>query len=341
MKDFILQPWEYQGASFDPKAHAETRLEVGGKKRNFLLKLREGVLYFKEPSRAQIFAIPQVWEQSLATDSIGLISAFQRGVGEGNYGALFTKRDYFAKLPVRGHFLLLVRADGTGWMREHFDPAWFSLPEWEKPLAFDLWDDKAFESQVSAVLPIVKDSLLQRTIEPEIRQADTARWIGGTEAEFSALIIAATHLFVPPGNASSNTNPLLFKMKSHSAFAKGEIEGYWFKNACRRPAYGAIWQLMEKQFRFVGVRWSEGGEEVEMYPRARVEKVYKAGLEQWGENWRGNWAPQRGSLELAIPHSNVMTAHEKLESALVLRQWLKDKMPAEQIEALFQSINLG
>src|SRR5690554_119205 len=102
MKDFILHPYEYAGASFNPKAHAEARLEIGGKKRNFTLKIHEGIIYFKEPARAQVFAIPQIYEENLVRDSIGLISRWQRDLAAGNYGAFIAKRDFFAQLPVRG-----------------------------------------------------------------------------------------------------------------------------------------------------------------------------------------------------------------------------------------------
>lgn len=346
MKEFVLHPWEHPAAKFNPRAHAETRLELGGKKRNFLLKLREGVLFFKEPSRAQIFAVPQIFEESLSTDAIGLISAFQREVAAGNYGALFTKRDYFPRLPVRGNFILLVCANGSGWMREHFDDLWFALPEWEKPLAFDLWGAD-LETRIPAILPSVKDSLLQRIVEPQVRKADTARWEGGTAEEFSALLLAASRLFLALPDSRESGSQLVFKVKSDSAFAPGERGYFWrkfadgkhtdlsFKSAYASPEHEVVWELLEKQFRFVGVKWSEGGEENEAYGRSRVESFFQEGLAQWGEEWRGNWAPQRASFEVAIPDFRNRSAVEKGEAVLLLREWLEGRLPGAQIEAMF------
>lgn len=323
MKDFILYPYEYAGSSFNPKAHAETRLEIAGKKRNFVLKVHEGVIYFKEPARAPVFAIVDIVDDALARDPIGLISRWQRDIAQENYGAFIAKRDFFAGLPVRGNFLMLVRADGQGWMREHFDKGWFDLPTWEKPQTFDLWNDKAFEAQIGSVFPWVKASLLQRVVEPETRGAETPRWLGGSFDEFSSLVTAAVHLYLKPD--FENGADLDFKLKSHSAFAKGEIDAPWLKSACLNPKFDAVWQLLERQFHFVGVHWNEGGEKVEMYPRPRIEQVFQDGIAAWGENWRGNWAPQRGSVTFRIHSPARLSEAEKQVAGELLERWMSGR----------------
>jgi hypothetical protein len=320
MKDFILHPYGYPGSSFNPKAHAETRLEIGSKKRNFVLKIHEGVLYFKEPARAPVFAIPDLVDDALAGDSIGLISRWQREISVGNYGAFIAKRDFFAGLPVRGNFLMLVRADGTGWMREHFDREWFDLAAWEEPQMFDLWNEKELDAHIAAALPWVKASLLQRVVEPEIRSSETLRWLGGSFEEFSSLVTAAVHLFLEPD--FENGTDLDFKLKSHSAFAKGDIEAPWLKSACLNPKFAEVWQQLERQFHYVGVHWNEGGEKVEMYPRPRSERVFQDGLAQWGENWRGNWAPQRGSVTFRIPGLVKVSEAETQAEKELLENWM-------------------
>ncbi|HEX9998595.1 MAG TPA: hypothetical protein VGB45_15755 [Abditibacterium sp.] len=334
MKDFALAPFEFLGSGLSPKAHAETRLEIGGKKRNFVIKLHEGVLYFKEPSRGQIFAVLQLFDANLTRDPIGLVSTWQREVGAGNYGAFVAKREFFAKLPVRGQFLMIVKSDGSGWMKEHFDTEWFSLPLLESPPKSNLWDEKTVESQIGELLPCLKASLLQRTISPEMRQSDEPRFLGSDQNSFLLLVNAATRLFLANTHVHAAAS---LKLKSHSTFAKGEVEGYWLKNAQREPRFAAFWKVLEREMPFVGVRWSEGGEQDQPYAPPRAVRFFEAGLEQWGENWRGNWAPQRGSLGFEIDDFTHCSAHEKLEAALKAREFLKGKMAESEIESLLQS----
>ena len=340
MKYFVLLPYEHVGADFNPQVHAETRLEIGGRPRNFLLKMRDGVIYFREPSRGQAYAIPELFDEKLATDRIGLISAWQRAIAAGNYGAFVARREYFEKLPVRGQFLMILKSDGSGWMREWFDDEWFLLPESEKASSTNVWDEKALESFVDERLRAVKVKLLSRAINPTVRENNLPRWIGGSGEQFAALTIAAVRLF---GAYSPDYEQSVgVKMKSHSAFAKGEGTGFWLAwLGQRRTIVAPLWELLAREFTFVGVRWSEGGEQVEQqYKRTRIEAIYKAGLERFGENWRGNWAPQRADFTIQIPDLTQTTTHEKLESQLLLREWLRGKMPDEQIETLLQAANV-
>ena len=334
MKDFVVAPFEFLGSGLNSRAHAEARLEIGGKKRNFVLKLHDGVLYFKEPSRGQVFAVLQIFDANLARDSIGLISTWQREIAAGNFGAFVAKREFFAKLPIRGQFLMIVQSDGNGWMKEHFDGEWFSLPLLDSPPKSDLWDEKSVETQIGELLPLVKASLLQRIVSPEIRQSDAPRFVGGDKDEFLLLIKAAARLFLAD---SAIQAPASLKLKSHSAFAKGEIESFWLKNALREPRFAAFWKILEREMPFVGVKWSEGGEQDRQYARPRAARFFEAGLEQWGENWRGNWAPQRGSLSFDVGDFCNCSAHEKLEAALQTRQWLRGKIAESEIEAILKT----
>lgn len=336
MKPFVLPPWEFSGATFNSKAHAETRLEIGEKKRNFLLKMHEGVIYFKEPSRGALYAIPQLFAPELAKDPIGLISAWRDAVRVENYGVFVIKRDYFQGLPVRGQFLTIVQSDGGGWMKEHFDTEWFSLPLLEKALDFNVWDDKEVETHMRTILPGVKASLLQRTVSPEVRHAGAPRFVGGDQNQWLLLLAAGARLFL--SNSRVNKAASDQKLKSHSAFAKGEFEGFWIKNALREPNFAAFWRTVEAKIAFVGVHWNEGGEREQQYARPRSVRVFNAGIEAWGENWRGNWAPQRGSFSFDLADFGSCSAHEKLEAALQCRDFLRGQTSDKEIEALLQSV---
>ena len=333
MSQFILLPWEHAFSGASPKPHATARLTVGGKPRNFVLKMREGVIFFKEPSRGAVFAIPELFKQELSCDAIGLVSRWQSEVAQNNFGAFITKRDYFPKLPVRAQIALILKPDGRGWMKEHFDDEWFLLPD-DKRAELDVWNDKDVESQVRERLPFVQRSLINRALDLPVLERDPPTWKLESGEKISKLLAAATRLFIAPSNPWNDDERRVLKLKSHSAFSKGDIEGFWLKHALHNPNFARLWELLEPRIQFVGVRWSQGGEQLDQYGRSRNEKVFNEGLEKWGELWRGNWAPQRASFRVPLPDVSNQTAHEQLEAGLLMRDWLRGKMSEAEMENL-------
>jgi len=334
MSQFPLLSQEHGFARAGAKPDATARLSIGGKTRNFLLRLHEGLIYFKEPSRAPVFAITETFDPSLMRDAIGLISRFGSEVAQSNYGALVSKRDYFPGLPVRAQISLILRPDGSGWMREHFDEEWFVLPS-DKAAPLDVWNDQDTEAAMRAHLPFAQRSLLNRAISPETMQCETPIWQGEASETITQLLIAAARTWIAPSAPWNDEEWRLLKFKSHSAFSRGDIEGRWRAHALLSPHFATFWELLEPQIQFVGVRWSEGGEQLEQYARSRNEKIYQAGLEKWGREWRGNWAPQRASYSIQLPDTSNQTAHEKMEAALFLRDWLRGRMGEKELEWLF------
>jgi hypothetical protein len=336
MSQFILFPWEHAFSGASSRPHAQARLSIGGKTRNFLLKMQGGVIFFKEPSRGQVFAIPEPFEQELSRDSVGLVSRWQSAVTAGNFGAFVLKRDYFPKLPVRAQILIILKPDGSGWMKEHFDDEWFLLPE-DKAVPLDVWNDKDVEFHIRERLPFVQRSLINRALDPQILELDPPTWKAEDGEKITELLVAATRGFIEPSNPWNGDERRILKIKSHSAFSKGDIEGFWLKHALHNPKFARVWELLEPRIQFVGVRWSEGGEQLDQYGRTRNAKVFKEGLEKWGQLWRGNWAPQRASFRVQLPDVSNQSAHERLEAGLVLRDWLRGKMSEGEIEALLGS----
>lgn len=337
MSQFILLPWEHAFSGASSKPHATARLTLGGKARNFVLKMRGGVIFFKEPSRGQVFAIPELFDKNLSRDGIGLVSRWQNEVAAGNFAAFVTKRDYFPQLPVRAQMLMILKPDGSGWMKEHFDQEWFLLPD-DKRADVDVWNDKDVESQVRERLPFVQRSLLSRALDPQVLELDPPTWTSESGERIAELLVAATRLFIEPSNPWNDDERRVLEIKSHSAFSKGDIEGFWRAHALHNPRFARVWQLLEPRIQFTGVRWSEGGEVLEaQYARNRNDKVFGAGMEKWGELWRGNWAPQRASFRVQLPDVANQSAHERLEAGLLLREWLRGKMSDGEIEELLGS----
>ncbi len=325
MSQFVLSPFDFPFSGHSARPHAQARLTVGGKARNFVLKIHDGTLYFKEPARSRGWALLEEFEPDAARDSIGLVSRWQRAVDAGQFGAFVSRRDYFPKLPVRAQILLLLTGDGSGWMREHFDPDWFLLPG-DRAAPFDVWNDLEVEATVEARLPFAQRQLINRAIPRETLSTDAPRWLAMSGDEIARVVTAAATLFLSPDAFWNEPDNRVLKIRSHSAFARGDIEGRFLKHALHSPQFARVWKLLEPRIQYVGVQWREGGEESDQYVRPRNEAVFAAGLEKWGHLWRGNWAPTRASFPIEIPEIAGITAHERLEAGLVLRDWLRGRM---------------
>ena len=333
MSQFVLPPFDFPFSGHNVRSHAQARLTIGGKTRNFVLKIHDRTLYFKEPARGQIFALLEEFDPTDARDSIGLVSRWQTSIAADNFGAFVSKRDYFPKLPVRAQILMILKSDGTGWMREHFDQNWFLLPE-EKQAELDVWNDKEVEAQIRARLPFVQTQLISRALDPQTLELNPPQFLAQSGEQISEVIGAAARLFIEPMDYWNDEERRVLKIKSNSAFSKGDIEGSWLKHAQHTPKFARVWELLEPQIQFVGLKWNEGGEQLEQYGRSRNTKVFEAGLEKWSRFWRGNWAPQRAGFVVQVPDVSNQSAHERLEAGLLLRDWLRGKMSEVKIEEL-------
>jgi len=94
-----------------------------------------------------------------------------------------------------------------------------------------------------------------------------------------------------------------------------------------------VWNIAKWHFGYVGVEWKRASEHPELQAQYKP-KVWQSGIEKWGENWRGNWVGTPFKTQITSPPLTAPSAHQKLEAALVLREFLRDKMPAEKLDKL-------
>lgn len=322
---FSIAPWEHTGAQFEAMSHATVRAEIGGKKRNLLLKIRGGRIFFKEPSRSQIYATLDRFDEGLIGDA--LVEKWEMAVEADNYGALATKRDYLSRLPVRAQLIFLVRPDGSALVQEHFDgDRWVELPR--ASIEPDLWNSGSIGDAAGLLLGAAQNAVLDRAISPTVRDCDPSRFVGCTPAQFALLTRGALNAFVP-GEVRSRLRPTI-TLKSHNAFHTGEVITNFKFIERSAPDFARVWEIILENHPFVGLNWHEGEEADNPYPRPRLERLWKAGIEKWGDNWRGNWAPQRAKFEFAS--DVVVSAHDQLESRLALRDFLDSLDNAESAE---------
>ncbi len=324
---FVLHPFDHSGASFPRLAHAHTRHSLGGKQRQFVLRLHGNTLYFKEPSRTSIYAVFGEFDSVLANDPDALVATWKKEVERDNFGAFGVRRDYFPGLAVRGQLLFVVQSQGRLWVKEHFDSQWFKLPS--HALTFGVFDPRGARYIVSHLLIKVQSLLLDRALEPEILTLDRPRFVGPDANHFEQLARALSCFSFLPFFAR---HPLTFK--SHSTFSEGEQQQEILRLFLKDDLLLRIWDLLLESNTFVGVHWSEGREERvdwsrqceegQRYLAGESRRTVERGIQKWGRNWRGNWAPQGARAEIRF--SEEASAHERLEAVLLLREWMQDRL---------------
>ena len=328
---FAIAPWEYPGAVFDPTPHAITRADIGGRERVIWLKMRDGVIYFRDAARVQTLAIPKLCDPQLSTDAKALIENWKREIEIGNYGVYAVTRRTWPGTLATSSFCIILCADGHGWIAEHFDNDWQKF-EIALPQTLDLWRKSPFGEECAQVAKQMRARFLDRTVDEVDFRSLPQRWTGGkTEAMVDVLRSAALLWIVPEKLGKSANNPLEWRCKSNSLFYEGGVSSDLIWASSHR--YNKIWEIVKRYYHFVGVEWRRASAFPELQSQYN-DKVWQQGFEKWGENWRGNFVSEQYQMTLTAPPLSTPSHHDKLEAALILREFLADKMPAAKVEAM-------
>ena len=337
---FALAPWEYPGAKFDPTPHAITRADIGGREREIWLKMRAGVIYFKDAQHARVYAVTRLFDDAIAEDAERLVAVWKEEVGRENYGAFVVIRRKFPRSFATGSFCLILRADGSGWVKEHFDKTWQKfLPLLSEPVLF--WRRESLGKIGATVVQKMQTQFLERTVKPTHFQTIPPQWTGSGADKMMQVLQGAAQLFLT--QFSSHLwwpSPLDWRYQSHSDFFNGGM-----KSLSSSYPY-SIWSNHFSQTRelvkwrnvFIGIEWKQASVDDEFAAQLKpnVRKSWARGLNQWGENWRGNWAGRQHRIDFGIPSFSTPSQHDKLEAAFVLRDFLTDKLPAAHIETMLR-----
>ncbi|BCM89698.1 hypothetical protein IAD21_01545 [Abditibacteriota bacterium] len=333
MPFFAIAPWEYPGADFDSNSHATSRLEIGGKKRTFWLKMREGIIFFRESTRIPVFAIPKLFCSDLEHDVDRLIYEWKCEVESDNYGAFIISHRNWPRTPVSANYCIIARANGSGWIKEHFDERWqeFSIP---RNTQLALWNPKpAYGSESEKVVGEMRPHFWNRTVDAAHFQTIPAHWSGGGVTEMLEVLRSAALLWVNPDKSLHYfRRDFQWSCKSNSAFWAGSVSGDLTYDSSYRIQL--IWDLVKWHYGFVGVEWKKVSDAPEL--QAKFAEQWQRGFDQWGENWRGNWVGRQYKTKFSMSPLSVPSHHEKLESVLTLREFLRDKMPSAKINDLLK-----
>ena len=295
--------------------------------------MREGVIYFQDAARVQTFAVPKLCDPQLSTDAKALIKTWKREVEIGNYGVYAMTRRTWPGTLATSSFCIILSADGHGWIAEHFDKGWqqFEIP---LPQTLDLWRKRPFGEECARVAKQMRAQFLDRTVEEADFHSLPQQWIGGTTEAMVDVLRSAALLWVTPEKlGKSANNPLEWRCKSNSLFYEGGVSSDLVWASSHR--YNKVWEIVKRRHYFVGIEWKRASA-LPALQSHYSDKVWQQGFEKWGENWRGNFVGQQYQTTLTAPPLSTPSHHDKLEAALVLRDFLRDKLPAEQIEAMLQ-----
>ena len=318
MPEFSILPWEHRGSGAPAVADARTQLEIGGRARNFRLKMREGVIYFSEPNRAPMWAVTQIFERHL--DGNELIEIWKIEIERDNYGRFIIYRPNLPDTTVGTTLAMIHRADYAGWVREWFAPDWHQTPVHRDRKTLDVWGDK-FQNATRRAYSHAGAALVNRAMNPGERRDIPLRWVAGDETELQRIFALAVRVWMRrDANYPQQSGPF---QRSFAASSPVN-EGGWFSQDWLSsfaadlqvsPAFLPMLRLMETHFVLVGLHW---------------KKTLQRPKNPWGERWRGRWKTVAPEINLSATVESSLSAHDKLEAQLELRDWLKDKISARQ-----------
>lgn len=144
------------------------------------------------------------------------------------------------------------------------------------------------------------------------------------------VITSALRLWAPDGYFA---NPQKLNCQSNSDFFAGAV-GDRFVFDCH-VRVGQIWDLARWHYGYIGIEWQRASENAELQAQYGP-RIWKRNYDKFGKNWRGNWVARQYQSQIELPAISRASAHDKLEAALVLREFLGDKVAGEKVELWLQ-----
>lgn len=341
---FSIPPWEHRGSGCSTAPHATASLEVGGREREFLLKMREGILYFKEPTfvpvsaarkrfgrELSIWAVTKRFERELRGDE--LVEAWKCEVERGNFGRLVVYQRNLLERQANTILAMIHRADGASWVREWFRPDWLevpALPNGTPPNGkrVDVWGDK-FRAATQRAFGYTQRTLLDCALPVEEGRPISPSWQRGNEAELRR-VFALVMQFYTRQRSPSTPHPWSFAAcnpASNGGFLNSFDPAHHL-HLQFSPALEPMIQLLEEQFVWTAMEWRA-------LPPSYRWRLLSPFLPQeiahkWGYYWRGHFSPSTPQIKITLPPVEELSVHEKLESLLELRDWMHGKISPEQ-----------
>lgn len=181
---------------------------------------------------------------------------------------------------------------------------------------------------------------LERTVDPIHFQSVAPFWVGSAE-QVSLLTQSAAQLWLIPtlgGDKVWNPSKMLrWKYRSNNAFFAPRNDSP-FSDYPWDQQFSQIHDLIAWHHAFVGIEWKQASKffDFERQLKPEIKRRWQRGLNKWGEHWRGNFAGRQHNFWVHEPPLQMPTEHDKLEASFVMRNFLQDKLPNDEIEAMLR-----
>ena len=329
---FVLAPWEHRGAIFDARPDAVAQLELDGQVRTFLLKVKRNMLWFREAERDDewVFAVMAPLEtdsekaEFWRNESEFLAAWFENELRSGNFGRAVVWDDF---QNYEGNFILLFAADGRGIAREPWDNEglsfeWPAYKELNPPEALD-WPFETFQNAARELDKNWKLGVKFGEREPprQVLDGEELYWLCGSREELEQLTIWMAHVAAGMDEfwAQNGLPKICFRYRSENQYGRAQLA--WLE-----------WPQ---------VRWQAQDEEIPS-SLCHLADLFLDFHTPVGHEWefqdamggRDSWEPDGLNISFDV---SAPTAHEKLEAHRILRDWLRGKVPDEQISVLLQT----
>lgn len=347
MQSFILRPWEFLGAPINEATHAQIAAEIGGRNRHFLLKMHQGVIYFREQVNSRngaqnppIYAVTRIFEDEM--DSEKLIACWRAEMERENYGRFVSRVRRFSSLAGQAILCIIHRRDRSGWIKENSDCDWLKFDSNARQKPLDLWAPRLFLHYANRrAAQLAHKTMVNRTLPPQNRMDWPVRWLNGSPDELRPLLLAVLQLWAPQiGEHYDDEDSILLQWCACGPHSLGgarlccdfDLPNFQFSISAR-----AILRLLWDDFTFQGLVWRNDLENPVDNRTYIDEDLMKAGNRTFGEDWRGNWWPETPFESFDFAPFSTPTAHERLEAALVVRPWLSKKLTPQRARKLIDN----
>ena len=301
--------------------------------RTFLLKIKRNMLWFREvgcdaewtfgllTSLEKTSDAAEFWRSELEF----LKAWFESELRNGDFGRLVIWNAFGG---YEGNFLFLFGADGRGVAREPWDDEGLIF-QWKAPQDLNAVSmlDWPFDTFENATEKREYDTKLfnkfgQREPPEPVLKGEPLHWICGSQNELETLTRWAANLVEEVWEGLEEPPQLIFRYLSESEHSQ----------AC------LLYVTSPK-----GIGYSPSS--VDKVRFERIQRLGEIFLDyntpvgyQWEFNdlmgGRDSWDASGFSIWIEIP---APSAHEKIEAHLNLREWLRGKVPDEEIERLLQT----
>ena len=308
--------WQFEIAGV-PLPHCKTQGKVGGREGEWWIKVwGERLLFCATDAPERVFAVATPYESET-----GLVAFWHAAVERGDWGEVRLHAQSLTNAEETDTgFVTIYSSDEIAWTREWQGGNWIERRGLSAALvrgwpaqSYDVWDSP-FELEEDHLKVISSREFPQAE-----RQNQTLFWLRGSRAQWKQVLQACATVHFASSATREDKRSLTAEGRrfygfAHSPFFVGWMDGVEDGGGWRLPS--AWRELFTRSFVYTGWSWSRRNKQP--------------------ENLRSGWKVKPSVISANIQLTLHPSQHQQLEARLFLRDWLRDKVSAEQIAKLLE-----